>query len=149
MNRTYVRGNKEHWKEVFEYAWGKKPDEDYEMSCYADDKCIILKYDDNLPWLLYEENSNYGMYKMLYDAITTNPHWHEVKPWEHHSTKHSKCNFSKLVHLLMKDKFALLFFAVFAFINYLAFTSGSDLLIGVIICIDLLFMPFILITHYD
>jgi len=86
MEREFVRGNKEHCKEVFEYAWGKKPDEDYDVenSCYASDECIILKNGDNHPWLLYEVKGGYDIYKMLYDVITTNPNWHEVKPWEKH-----------------------------------------------------------------
>lgn len=35
MKREYVRGNKEHWKEVYEWAWGKKPDEDYVCANYC------------------------------------------------------------------------------------------------------------------
>lgn len=84
MKREYVRGNKEHWKEVYEWACGKKPDEDYdcERSCYASDTCIILKQGGNAPFLIYEDKGGYYIYKALYDVITTNPNWHEVKPWE-------------------------------------------------------------------
>lgn len=84
MERTYIRGNKKHWKEVYEWAWGKKPDEDYdgEESCYASDTCIILKQGGDAPFPIYEEEGGYYTYKALYDAITTNPSWHEVKPWE-------------------------------------------------------------------
>ena len=84
MERTYIRGNKEHWKEVYEGAWDKRPDEDYdgEVSCYASDTCIIIKQGGNPPFLVYEDKGWYYTYKALYDVITTNPHWHEVKPWE-------------------------------------------------------------------
>lgn len=87
MERTYIRGNKKHWKEVYEWAWGKKPDEDYdgEVSCYASDTCIILKQGGDAPFPIYEDEGGYYTYKALYVVITTNPNWHEVKPWKNKS----------------------------------------------------------------
>lgn len=83
MEREYVRGNKGHWKEIYEWAYGKKPKEDYdaEGSCFVSDTCIILKQGKNDPFFIDAE-SDYDMDKVLYDVVTTNPNLHEVKPWE-------------------------------------------------------------------
>ena len=88
MERVYVRGNKEHWKEVYEWAYGESLKEDVEAgldasgSCFGCDKCIFLKEGEHKPIIIdseYDEND-----KAFYDAVTTNQRWHEIKPWEKH-----------------------------------------------------------------
>lgn len=84
MERTYIRGNKEHWKEVYEWACGVKPQNDNaEGSCFVRDTCIIIKQvikqGENKLFFIDEEDEND---KVMCDIVTTNPYWHEVKPWE-------------------------------------------------------------------
>ncbi len=43
------------------------------------DKCIILIRDNGTPLVLDSADED-G--KMILDAVTTNPNWHEVKPWK-------------------------------------------------------------------
>lgn len=86
MEREYVRGNKEHWKEIYEWAFGTKSEEvpDAEISYYAyfaKDTCVILKRSEEKLFFVDKKKKDD---KALYDVITTNPHWHEVKPWEKH-----------------------------------------------------------------
>ena len=86
MEREYVRGNKEHWKEIYEWAFGIKSEEvpDAEISYYAyfaKDTCVILKRSEKKLFFVDTKNKDD---KALYDVITTNPHWHEIKPWEKH-----------------------------------------------------------------
>lgn len=84
MEREYVRGNKEHWRDVWEWAYGGSlKEEDVEAgldasgSCFGSDMCIFLKESEHKPLII-----DAVIDKGLYDAITTNPHWHEVRPWE-------------------------------------------------------------------
>lgn len=74
MEREYVRGNKEHWKEVYKYIYGIEPSEGGAPSICSDDKGVFVK----------NKVGGYNFYsdRYTYDAITTNPHWHEVRPWE-------------------------------------------------------------------
>ena len=84
MEREYVRGNKEHWEEVYEWACGKKPQNyNAEGSCFVRDTCIIIKQvikqGENKLLFIDEE---YEEDKVMCDIVTTNPYWHEVIPWE-------------------------------------------------------------------
>lgn len=81
MEREYVRGNKKHWKEIYEWAFGRVPEEDWneEATCLAKDTCVMLKRTEGKLFVVDAKDEED---KVLYDVITTNPHWHEVKPWE-------------------------------------------------------------------
>ena len=81
MEREYVRGNKKHWKEIYEWAFGRVPEEDWneEGTCLAKDTCVMLKRTEGKLFVVDAKDEED---KVLYDVITTNPHWHEVKPWE-------------------------------------------------------------------
>ena len=75
MEREYVRGNKEHWKEVCKYVYGMIVPEKYSQpGICSNDKAIFVK----------NKVGGFTLYTdpITYDAITTNPNWHEVKPWE-------------------------------------------------------------------
>lgn len=74
MEREYVRGNREHWKEVCKYVYGISPNSG--SGICGDDKAIFVKNKVG-GFTLYTD-------EVVYDAITTNPNWHEVKPWEKH-----------------------------------------------------------------
>ena len=75
MKREYVRGNKEHWKEVCKYVYGMIVPETYSQpGIFSNDKSIFVKNKVG-EFTLYTD-------PITYDAITTNPNWHEVKPWE-------------------------------------------------------------------
>ena len=83
MEREYVRGNKEHWRDVWEWAYGgsiKEEDVDGSGSCFGSDMCIFLKESEHKPLII-----DAVIDKGLYDAVTTNPLWHEAKPWENKS----------------------------------------------------------------
>ena len=83
MKREYVRGNKEHWRDVYEWAFGRVPDKDWneEESCFGKNTCIMLKRTEGK---LFVVDAKDREDKVLYNIITTNPNWHEVKPWEKH-----------------------------------------------------------------
>lgn len=72
--REYVRGNKEHWKEVCEYVYGFKANSG--SGICGDDKAIFVRNKVG-EFTLYTD-------EIVVDAITTNPNWHEIKPWEKH-----------------------------------------------------------------
>lgn len=75
MEREYVRGNREHWKEVCKYVYGMIVPETYSQpGICSNDKAIFAKNKVG-EFTLYTD-------PITYDAITTNPNWHEVKPWE-------------------------------------------------------------------
>ena len=76
MKREYVRGNEKHWKDVFKYVYGIEPVENSEPSICGNDTAIFVRNKVGGLTLYTDE--------ILYDAITTNPNWHEVKPWEKH-----------------------------------------------------------------
>ena len=75
MEREYVRGNKEHWRDVCKYVYGMTVN----SACGVcnDDKVIFVK----------NKVGEYTLYtdEITVDAITTNPNWHEIKPWENKS----------------------------------------------------------------
>ena len=81
MEREYVRGNKEHWKDIYVWAFGRVPVEDLDMAgdYLAKDTCVIIKRCEGRLFCIDSEDEED---KALYDVVTTNPHWHEVKPWE-------------------------------------------------------------------
>ena len=83
MKREYVRGNKKHWKDIYVWAFGRVPDEDWneEGSCLVKNTCIMLKRNEGKLFFIDTKDRDD---KVLYDVITTNPNWHEVKPWEDH-----------------------------------------------------------------
>lgn len=74
MKREYIRGSKEHWKEVQKYVYGFKTNSG--SGICGDDKAIFVR----------NKVGGFTFYtdEIVYDAITTNPNWHEVKPWENH-----------------------------------------------------------------
>ncbi len=74
MEREYIKGNKKHWKEVYKYVHGIAPKTEIEMGICGNDKAIYIK--NNMGGFTLYANS------AIYDVITTNPNWHEVKPWE-------------------------------------------------------------------
>ena len=75
MEREYVRGNREHWKEVCKYVYGMIVPETYSQpGICSNDKAIFVKNKVG-EFTLYQD-------PITYDAITTNPNWQEVKPWE-------------------------------------------------------------------
>ena len=76
MKREYVRGNEKHWKDVFKYVYGIEPVENSDPSICSNDTAIFVRNKVGGLTLYTDE--------ILYDAITTNPNWHEVKPWETH-----------------------------------------------------------------
>ena len=76
MEREYVRGNEKHWKDVFKYVYGIEPVENSDPSICSNDTAIFVRNKVGGLTLYTDE--------ILYDAITTNPNWHEVKPWEKH-----------------------------------------------------------------
>ena len=75
MEKEYIRGNSKHWKDICEYIYGYIPDPNNYSYC-GDDKIIFVR----------NQIGKFTVYSdpILYDAITTNPHWHEIKPWEKH-----------------------------------------------------------------
>ena len=85
MERTYIRGNRAHWEEVYEWACGEKPKEEFdaEGTCFVRHTCIIIKQvikqGKNKLFFIDEEDEGD---KALCDIVTTNPNWHEVKPWK-------------------------------------------------------------------
>lgn len=83
MEREYVRGNKKHWKEIYEWAFGRVPEENWneEATCLVKDTCVMLKRSEGKLFVVDAKDEDD---KVLYDVITTNPNWHEVKPWEEH-----------------------------------------------------------------
>lgn len=76
MEREYVRGNSKHWKEVYKYVYGIEPVANSEPGICGDDKAIFVRNKVGGLTCYTDE--------LVYDAITTNPHWHEIKPWEKH-----------------------------------------------------------------
>lgn len=74
MKREYVRGNEKHWKDVFKYVYGVEPVENSDPSICSNNTAIFVRNKVGGLTLYTDE--------ILYDAITTNPNWHEVKPWE-------------------------------------------------------------------
>jgi len=70
MEREYIRGNKEHWKEVHKYVYGFVG-----ASGVCDDDKVIFVKNEVGGFTLYTD-------PIVVDAITTNSNWHEVKPWE-------------------------------------------------------------------
>lgn len=72
MERKYVRGNKEHWREVCKYVYGLTVNS--ALGVCNDDKVIFVKNKVG-EFTLYTD-------EITVDAITTNPNWHEIKPWE-------------------------------------------------------------------
>lgn len=74
MERECVKGNKKHWKEVYKYVHGIAPKTGMAMGICGNDKAIYIKNSMG-GFILYTNSA-------VYDAITTNPNWHEVKPWE-------------------------------------------------------------------
>ena len=74
MEREYVRGNREHWKDVYEYIHGVTPATYCQSGTCSNDKVIFAKNKDGL-FTFYID-------PLVMEAITTNPNWHEVKPWE-------------------------------------------------------------------
>lgn len=74
MEREYVRGNEKHWKDVFKYVYGIEPVENSDPSICSNDTAIFVRNKVGGLTLYTDE--------ILYNAITTNPNWHEVKPWE-------------------------------------------------------------------
>ena len=76
MKREYVRGNEKHWKDVFKYVYGVEPVANSDPSICGDNTSIFVRNKVGGLTLYTDE--------ILYDAITTNPNWHEVIPWEKH-----------------------------------------------------------------
>ena len=76
MKREYVRGNEKHWKDVYKYVYGIEPIANSDPSICEDDTAIFVR--NKVGGLTFYTD------EILYDAITTNPNWHEVKPWETH-----------------------------------------------------------------
>jgi hypothetical protein len=76
MKREYVRGNSKHWKDVFKYVYGVEPVANIDPSICGDDTAIFVRNKVGAFTFYTDE--------ILYNAITTNPNWHEVKPWEKH-----------------------------------------------------------------
>ena len=76
MEREYVRGNEKHWKDVFKYVYGIEPVENSDPSICSNDTAIFVR--NKVGGLTFYTD------EITYDAITTNPNWHEVKPWEKH-----------------------------------------------------------------
>lgn len=74
MKKEYIRGNSKHWKDVFKYVYGIEPVENSDPSICEDDTAIFVRNKVGGLTLYTDE--------ILYDAITTNPNWHEVIPWE-------------------------------------------------------------------
>lgn len=74
MEREYVRGNRRYWKEVRKYVYGLESEPNSDPGICGDDKAIFVK--NKVGGLTFYTD------EILYDAITTNPNWHEVKPWE-------------------------------------------------------------------
>lgn len=83
MEREYVRGNKEHWREIFKWAFGEVPYEgrNIEGDYLTKDTCVMIKRHEGRLFCIDSEDEED---KALYDVVTTNPYWHEVKPWEKH-----------------------------------------------------------------
>lgn len=77
MEREYVRGNSKHWKEVYKYVYGIEPVANSDPGICGDDTAIFVRNKIGGLTLYTDE--------ILYDAITTNPHWHEVIPWKNKS----------------------------------------------------------------
>lgn len=77
MEREYVRGNSKHWKEVYKYVYGIEPVANSDPGTCGDDTAIFVRNKIGGLTLYTDE--------ILYDAITTNPHWHEVIPWKNKS----------------------------------------------------------------
>lgn len=73
MKKEYIRGNSKHWKEVYKYVYGIEPVANSDPSICGDDTAIFVRNKAGGLTLYTDE--------ILYDAITTNPNWHEVKPW--------------------------------------------------------------------
>lgn len=76
MKREYVKGNKKHWREIYKYVHGIAPKPGMAMGNCGSDKSIYIKNSMG-GFILYINSA-------VYDAITTNPNWHEIKPWETH-----------------------------------------------------------------
>lgn len=73
MEREYIRGNKEHWKEVHKYVYGFVG-----ASGVCDDDKVIFVKNEVGGFTLYTD-------PITCDAIITNPNWHEVIPWKNKS----------------------------------------------------------------
>lgn len=73
MEREYIRGNSKHCKDICKYVYGYIPDPNNYSYC-GNDKIIFVG----------NQIGKFTVYSdpILYDAITTNPNWHEIKPWE-------------------------------------------------------------------
>jgi hypothetical protein len=76
MEREYVRGNSMHWKEVYKYVYGIEPVANSDPGICGNDTALFVRNKVGGLTLYTDE--------ILYDAITINPNWHEVKPWEKH-----------------------------------------------------------------
>ena len=73
MEKEYIRGNSKYWKDICKYIYGYVPDQINYNYC-GDDKIIFVR----------NQIGKFTVYSdpILYNAITTNPNWHEIKPWE-------------------------------------------------------------------
>lgn len=76
MKKEFIRGNKEHWKEVCEYVYGFILPPNSSFGICGDDRAIFVRNKVG-EFTLYTD-------EIVVDAITTNPNWHEIKPWEKH-----------------------------------------------------------------
>lgn len=74
MEREYIRGNSKYWKNICKYIYEYVPEDQINYSYCGDDKIIFVK----------NQIGKFTVYSdpILYEAITTNPNWHEIKPWE-------------------------------------------------------------------
>ena len=73
MEKEYIIGNSKYWKDICKYIYGYVPDQINYSYC-GDDKIIFVR----------NQIGKFTVYSdpILYNAITTNPNWHEIKPWE-------------------------------------------------------------------
>ena len=74
MEREYIIGNSKHWKEIYKYLYGIEPETFSQPGICGGDKSIFVK----------NKVGGFTLYTdpITYDAITTNPNWHEVIPWK-------------------------------------------------------------------
>lgn len=79
MEKEYIRGNSKHWRDVYKYVYGIEPETFSQPGICGDDKSIFVKNKVG-EFTLYTD-------EIVVDAITTNPLWHEVKPWENEPYK--------------------------------------------------------------
>lgn len=77
MKKEYIRGNSKHWKEVYKYVYRIEPEANSDPGICGNDTAIFVRNKIGGLTLYTDE--------ILYDAITTNLHWHEVIPWKNKS----------------------------------------------------------------